>query len=164
MRWLGGVSVLALLAWACASEPAAPDPRLEATVLRATDTIRFHAKAAAYRCHDGRGLLIEAVGYATGVLVWLRGGTDSATEAFPVLGMRDTVTKRGAIVAVRFAAQAVPHTVSLDSGSVVVKDPGSARRVEINGSGLDINGGSRPVLRATFSALPAPTDSASCAR
>ena len=164
MRWLGGVSVLALLIWACASDSAAPDPRLEATVLRATDTIRFHAKAVVYHCQGGRGSLIEAVGYASGVLVWLRGSIDSASGSFPVLGMRDTVTKRGAIVAVRFAAQAVPHTVSLDSGSVVVKDSGSARRVEINGSGLDINGGTRSALRATFSALPAPTDSTSCSR
>jgi hypothetical protein len=164
MRGLCGCAVLALFTWACASEPSGPAPRLEATVMRATDTIRFHARAAAYRCKDGRGLLFEAVSHASGVLVWLRGAPDSTTGSYAVLGTRDSVTRRGAIVAVRFAAQAVPHTVSLDSGTVVVSDSGDARRIAISGSGLDLNGGTRPALRATFTALPAPTDSAPCAR
>lgn len=153
---------MVLLACACEAAPTAPSGELEAQILRSADTIRFQAKAVAYRCQQGRGTLIEAINYASGVLVWLRGAHDSATGSFPVVGMRDTATTRGATVAVRFDAQSVPHTFSLDSGSVVVTDSGGARRVEITGSGLDVNGGTRPALRATSRALPVPSDSAPC--
>ena len=163
MKSLSGLTLLVLLALTCVAEPAAPSAQLEAEVLRTADTIRFRAKAAAYRCQASRGTLFEGISFASGVLVWLRGANDSATGAYPVRGMRDTVTRRGATVAVRFAAQSVPHTVSLDSGTVLVTDSAGSRWVDITGSGLDLNGGTRPRLRATFRAMPSLlTDSAAC--
>jgi len=160
---LATVACTTTLGWiGCTSEPAAPLPHVQAAILRASDTVRFRAPAAAHHCRGAGGVLLEALGRGSGVLVWLRGAKDTIAGSFPVVGVRDTVTRRAAVVAVRYVAQAVPHTLALDSGTVVVADSGGVRRLQITGSGVDLGGGSRPAVRVTFEALPHPTDSASC--
>lgn len=161
------ITVVALAAGgaACTGEPVAP-PQVDAAIVRSTDTIRFKAPAVLYRCAGGVDLLLEAVARGNGVLVWLR-LRDSLAPTVPIIGMRDTVTRPGAVVAVRYSHESVTHTVSLDSGTVTVSDSGDggARRLAVAGSGLDVGFGVRAGVAATFGALPATADStALCTR
>jgi hypothetical protein len=148
------------IATACDSDAVAPTAR--AAILRPTDTTRFEAAVTARRCEDGKGLTFEALRGAQGMLVWLRDPGDSFTGSFSMLGMKDTVTRRGAVVSVRFLFQTIPHMFALDSGAVVVDDSAGRRRLTILGSGLDMPGASRATVDAAFHALPSPTDSVSC--
>jgi hypothetical protein len=163
-----GLATAWLAAAACTSEPVAPPPSVKAAVLRTTDTVHFEARAAVYRCEGAKGVLFEAIGAGSGLLVWVRDPRDSIVDTFAVIGVRDSLTRRGAVVAVRYVAEAVPYTVSLDSGTVVVAraDSGGARGagVTIRGSGLDVRGGVRTAVDASFDALPPPIDSTACSR
>jgi hypothetical protein len=157
--------VLALAASlaACGGEPAAA-AQVEAVVARSADTIRFQAPAVLYRCAHTADLVLEGVRFGNGVLVWLRLG-DSLVREFPIIGVRDTITRPGAVVAVRYSHEAVGHTLSLDSGMVVFTDTGAARRLAVTGSGLDVELGARSGVAATFGDVPeAPDSTTSCAR
>jgi len=163
MRRVGAsLGVLAVLA--CPGEPAAPPPLLQASILRASDTVRFEAPAAAHRCSEGKGIVIDAAGRGNGLLIWLADTSNTWKGSFPVVGVHDTVTKHRAVVSVRFIASAVAHTLSLDSGTVMVRDSAGGLQIGVTGAGLDLNGGARPHVKATFRALRPPADSASCVR
>lgn len=166
MRRVAAAAAVALVLAACPAEPVAPAPSVKAAVLRAADTVRFEARAVAHRCAGGRGVLFEAVGAGNGVLVWLRDPRDSMLDTFPVVGARDSVTYRGAVVALRFVVHSVVHSVALDSGVVVVARPDStgARALRLLGSGLDVAGGARAGLDASFDALASAADSTACDR
>lgn len=122
------------------------------------DTVRFEGPAAAHHCQAGRGVLFDGLKDGNGILIWLRPG-DSA-GVYPVLGVRDTITVRGAIVAVRYMTGDVSHGLSLDSGSVTVA--GARGGLEVRGSGLETPGALRPFVAVDFTPLPRPTDSLSC--
>jgi len=157
------VLAVAVVCAACAGEPAAPS-RVDAAITRPTDTIRFQAPAALYRCDGAPDLLLEAVRYGNGVLVWLR-SRDSLAREFPIIGVQDTITRPGAVVAVRYHHEAVPHSLALDSGTVSWTDSGAVRRIAVTGSGLDVGFGVRAGLTATFGGVPpAPESTVSCAR
>lgn len=132
---------------------------MRATIVRLQlDTVLFEGPAAAHHCQSDRGVLLDALKDGNGVLIWLRPG-DSA-GLYPVLGVRDTITPRGAIVAVRYMTGDVSHGLSLDSGTVTVA--GDHRGLEVRGSGLETPGALRPFVALDFTPLPRPTDSASC--
>src|SRR5439155_26850084 len=123
--------VLALLGAACgsASEQAG---RVHARVIRPPkDTIRFEAPARARRCSAGPGsvgMLLQGSTGGNGVILWLRagrGGGDSlAAGPWPLLQRGDTVSPRGATVAVRYMLNEVAHGLPLDSGAVEVRQTG----------------------------------------
>jgi hypothetical protein len=114
-------------------------------------------------------LLFEAVGGGNGLLVWLRGWAADSTASgdFPILGVRDTVSKRGAVVAVRYLTGELAHGYSLDSGSVGVTASPGRFALRVSGSGLETPGAFRPLLDASLDSVAldgAPTagDSVSC--
>jgi hypothetical protein len=146
---------------ACRREPA-PLPQVRAAILRPSDTLQFEAPARAYRCDGSSDLMIEAVQSNHGVLVWLR-LVDTVPSVLPIIGARDTITRPAAVVTARFAHQAVPHTLGLDSGAVTVSDS-AGRRVTVAGSGLDAAFAVRAGLRATFDPLPAAPESTRACR
>jgi hypothetical protein len=98
------------------------------------------------------------------VLVWLQ-FRDSLVREIPIIGVRDTITRPSAVVAVRYSYQSVTHTVALDSGTVTVNDSGMTRRVVVAGTGLDVGFGVRARVKATFADLPVtPESTTSCVR
>jgi hypothetical protein len=117
--------------------------------------------AVAHRCEDGRSLLFEGAGErGNGVLVLLRYGDSIAPGSFPVFAPSDSLTPRGAAVAVRYMKGDVAYGLALDSGAVeltAVSDPLDAR---VRGSGLET--AVRIVLDAEFTGLPAATDTVPC--
>ena len=155
------IGVMAALA-ACAESPAAPRSEVQVTVMRQTDTIRFSAPVTVARCAGRPGVLVEAIESSSGVLVWLRTADSTMAGTYRVVGMRDTISRPAAVVSVRFLSESVPYTVSLDSGTVATEDSAGALRLRVQGSGLDVRGGTRPGVDAIFDALQAPNDSVTC--
>lgn len=156
------MGALAALA-ACEESPAGPRSAVQVTVMRQADTIRFSAPVSVARCAGAPGVLVEAIEGSSGVLVWLRTTDSTRAGAYGVVGMRDTISRPAAVVSVRFLSESVPYTVSLDSGTVEAEDSAGAVRLRVQGSGLDVRGGTRPGVDAIFDALPTPSDSVTCA-
>ena len=162
--------ILALAA-ACGGDES---PSLRATVVRPPhDTIYFAVPAVAHRCNDGggegRSLLVQGADErGNGALVRLRYGDSLATGPVPLIALGDSITPRGANVAVRYMKGDVAHGFSLDSGAV---DPtatgesrggGAALAARVRGSGLE--GGVRVAAEVTYAGVPRPgaADSVSC--
>jgi hypothetical protein len=146
---------------ACPGETAAPS-LLEAAITRRDDTVRFQAPVVVYRCDSTADLLLEGARAGNGVLVWLR-VRDSLARELPIVGVRDTITRPAAVVAVRYSSQQVLHTLSLDSGRVTVHDSGGARHVAVAGSGTELQFGVRSGIAASFTQVRREPDStASC--
>ena len=153
---------------ACRGETVAP-ALLDATIARRTDTLRFQTRVVVYQCDSTADLLVEGAGAGNGVLVWLRprdslGGAGGARGArgesqLPIVGLRDTITRPAAVVAVRYNSQQVLHPLSLDSGSVSVLDSGGGRRVAVTGSGVELQFGMRSSVAASFTGLRLVPDS-----
>lgn len=160
MTRLAGALVWAAALAACRAAPA--PLQVAATIIRPADTLQFAAPARLFGCDSSPDVLIEAVRSNHGVLVWLR--ADSLGGELPIIGVRDSITRPGAVVTARFSHQAVPHTLALDSGTVTVTDSGG-RRVSVHGSGLDAGFAIRARLVARFDPFPAGPDSTrSCRR
>ena len=125
------------------------------------DSVRFVTSASLRRCGGGRGFILEGEVRGNGVLVWLRPGDSLVQGRYPILLRGDTVTPRGAVVAVRFMTAELAHGVVLDSGSVTVTvsgDSGAGRRpvaADVVGGGLETVGARRVRVEAAF-ATPAP--------
>ena len=119
-------------------------------------------------CRAPRAALVfEAVSGGNGLLVLLRAPDSAASGDFPVLGVRDTVTVRGAVVAVRYMTGEMPHGYALDSGSVSVTESPGSFGLRVLGSGLETPGAIRPFLDATFEGVvrntaPTPGDTVPC--
>jgi hypothetical protein len=143
-----------------AGEPA----RLHATVMRPLfDTLHFAVPAAAHHCAGGRALLLEAASeQGNGVLVLLRYSDSLAVGPVPLIALGDSVTPRGANVAVRYMKGDIAHGVSLDSGAVDVTATGDALAGRVRGSGLDA--GQRIGVEAAYAGVrrPSPGDTVPC--
>jgi hypothetical protein len=99
-----------------------------------------------------------------GVVVWLRGsGADSLGGGpWPLLQRSDTVSPRGATVAVRYMMGDVAHGLPLDSGAVEVRKTGGVVTVVARGTGMETAAAGRVGLDASFDAVPLETDTVSC--
>lgn len=143
-----------------AGEPA----RLQATVIRPLfDTLQFAVPAAAHHCTGGRALLLEAANeQGNGVLVLLRYRDSLAVGPMPLIALGDSVTPRGANVAVRYMKGDIAHGVSLDSGAVDLRATGDVLAARVRGSGLEA--GQRVALDATYAGVrrPSPGDTVPC--
>ena len=142
---------------ACNGETAASS-LVAATIIRRADTVRFEVPLTVYRCDSASDFLLQAVQSGNGILMWLR-PSDSLAGELPILGVRDTITRPGAVVAIRYYQESVVHSFALDSGSVSVVDSGSARRVAVTGSGMEVALGARQGVVVTIAALPEPAES-----
>jgi len=138
--------------------------RLHATVMRPLfDTLHFAVPAAAHHCAGGRALLLEAASeQGNGVLVLLRYSDSLAVGPVPLIALGDSVTPRGANVAVRYMKGDIAHGVSLDSGAVDVTATGDALAGRVRGSGLDA--GQRIGVEAAYAGVrrPSPGDTVPC--
>jgi len=156
-----------LLGAACGNAPEQAG-RVRALVARPPkDTIRFEAPARAQRCSGGTvrgGLLLQGSSEGNGVVVWLRAtAADSlAGGTWPLLQRGDTVSPRGATVGVRYLFHEVAHGLSLDSGSIEVRETTHALTVVARGTGLETMAAGRVALEASFDAVPLETDTVSC--
>ena len=142
--------------------------RVRAIVARPpNDTIRFEAPARARHCSLGTGrggLLLQGSSEGNGVVVWLRGsGADSlAGRPGPLLQRGDTVSPRGAMVGVRYMFHEVAHGLSLDSGTVDLREAAHVFTVLARGTGLETMAAGRVALEASFDAVVLEPDSVSC--
>ncbi|HEV8264311.1 MAG TPA: hypothetical protein VGQ06_05125 [Gemmatimonadales bacterium] len=145
--------------------------RLRATVVHPPpssavppDTIRFAVPAVAHRCGHGRSLLLEGAGErGNGVLVLLRYGDSLTPGVFPVIALGDSLTLRGAAVAVRYMIRDVAHGLALDSGTVELRDLRGARdsvAARVGGAGLE--SAVRVTLEAEYAAVPFAADTVPC--
>jgi hypothetical protein len=74
----------------------------------------------------------------------------------------DTVSPRGATMAVRFMEGDVAHGLALDSGTATLSGTRSLLTVSASGAGLEPGIGGRAALQATFDAVPIAADTVSC--
>jgi hypothetical protein len=131
------------------------------------DTLRIDAPARAVRCTGpraqvGGGLLLQGVNGGAGVVVWLRSPDPIAVGAWPLLPRGDTLTPRGATVAVRFMMGDITHGAPLDSGTVWVTRADSAVALVARGTGSETLSATRMVVEATFDAVRVGADTAAC--
>jgi hypothetical protein len=143
-----------------AGEPA----RLQATVARPLfDTLHFAVPAAAHHCAGRKALLLEAANeQGNGVLVLLRYGDSLGVGPVPLIALGDSITPRGANVAVRYMKGDIAHGVSLDSGVVDLTAAGDVLAARVRGSGLET--GQRIFVDATYAGVrrPSPGDTVPC--
>ena len=140
---------------------------MHALVTRAPkDTVRFDAPARASRCGGAptSGVLLQGAEGGNGVVAWLRGLDSSLTGSWPLLQRGDTVSPRGATVAVRFMVGDIAHGAPLDSGAVQVRERAGVLNVVARGAGLETAGAARVSLEATFEAVPLGADTVPCRR
>ena len=142
---------------ACNGETAASS-LVAASIIRRADTVQFEVPLTVYRCDSTADFLLQGIQSGNGVMLWMRPG-DSPVGEFPIVGVRDTITRPGAVVAIRYYHEAVVHSFTLDSGSVSVADSGTARQLSVTGSGMEISLGIRSRLAARIAALPTPAES-----
>ena len=133
------------------------------------DSIRFETPASLRRCGAARGFVFEGELRGNGVLLWLRGDTSLRGGRYPVLPRGDTLTPRGAVVAVRFMIGDMAHGLTLDSGWVTVATGGGEAEqrgasAAVAGAGLEATAGRRVGVAAEFTnTTPASAgDSARC--
>jgi hypothetical protein len=127
------------------------------------DTVRFEVPARARRCSGGRGgVLLQGASGGNGVAVWLRSPDSIASGPWPLLQRGDTVTRRGAIVGVRYNVGDYAHGAPLDSGAVRVTRTGGVLTLVARGGGLDGAAHGRLSVEATFAAVPLEADTVSC--
>ncbi len=129
--------------------------------------MRFEASASLRRCGDAGGFVLEGALRGNGVLVWLRGrGGDSLPRGrYPVLSRGDTLTPRGAVVAVRFMTGDLAHGLVLDSGVVTVtagQARGSGVSAAVRGAGLESAEGRRVGVEVEFAKTRLAADGARC--
>jgi hypothetical protein len=138
---------------------------LRALVVRLPkDTVRFAASATARGCvgGPGRGVVLQGASGGNGVLLWLRARDSLGPGEWPVLQRVDSTTPRGAVAGARFMIHEVAHGVPLDSGAATVTRWGPAVTARLRASGLELAGGSRVVVDATFLEVPLGPDTVSC--
>jgi hypothetical protein len=138
--------------------------RLQATIARPLfDTLHFALPAAAHHCKGRRALLLEAATeQGNGVLVLLRYGDSLAVGPVPLIALGDSITPRGANVAVRYMKGDIAHGVSLDSGVVDLTATGDVLAARVRGAGLET--GQRIFVDATYGGVrrPSPGDTVPC--
>jgi hypothetical protein len=153
--------VILALAVACGGDRS---PSLRATVLRPQhDSVSFAVPAVARACSDARSLLLEGADeHGNGVLVRLRYGDSLVPGPFPLIALGDSITPRGASVAVRYMKGDVAHGLALDSGAVDLTTTGDALTARLHGSGLE--GGVRVATDAAYVGVrrPSSADTISC--
>ena len=131
------------------------------------DTTRFEAPARASRCSGGGGsraggVILRGSRAGNGAVAWLRTVDTVASGAWPLLQRGDTVSLRGATVAVRYMVKEMAHGFTLDSGSVAVRRNGRVLTVVARGVGLESAITGRVWLEASFDAVPIGADTVPC--
>ena len=125
------------------------------------DTIRFEAPAAMLRCSGGTAVLLQGADQrGSGVLTRLRYHDSLVAGAFPLIALGDSITPRGANVAVRYMKGEVAHGLALDSGAVDLTKAGDAVAARVRGSGLE--GSVRVAVDASYAPMPLSADTTPC--
>jgi hypothetical protein len=131
------------------------------------DTLRIDAPVHGFRCTGphaqiGGGLVLQGVNGGNGVVVWLRTADSITQGAWPLLQRGDTLSPRGATVAVRFMTGEAAHGAPLDSGTVWVTRADSAVALVARGTGNEAFTSMHMAVEATFDAVPVGSDTVSC--
>jgi hypothetical protein len=152
----------AACSWAPAERGDDEPLRLHAQVVRSEgDTVRWATPAVARRCRDGRSLLLEAANeQGSGVLVLVRYGDSLDAGPFPLLLLGDSLSPRGAAVAVRYMTNDVSRGFALDSGRVELRPGPDALGARVRGTGLE--GTVRVTVDAEYDGVPLASDSVPC--
>jgi hypothetical protein len=125
------------------------------------DTVRWAAPAVARPCRDGRSLLLEGASErGDGVLVLVRYGDTLDAGPFPLLLLGDSLSPRGAAVAVRYMTNDVSHGFTLDSGVVELRPARDAFGARVHGTGVD--NAVQVELDAEYAGVPLTSDSVPC--
>jgi hypothetical protein len=125
------------------------------------DTVRFATPAVARPCRGGRSLLLEGASeLGQGVLVLIRYGDALDAGPYPLLLLGDSISPRGADVAVRYVTGEQSHGFALDSGTVELRPGRDSVGARVLGTGLE--GRARVALDAEYSGLPFAADSVPC--
>jgi len=156
-------ALLALvMAAACGCRPAEPGRLSARVILQPHDTVEFSTEATGRSCDEGRGVVLEGIAGANGVLLWLHSSDSLVQGEYRVLARGDTITPRGTVGAVRYITQNSDRGVTLDSGAVTVSAAPGRKDVRVRGSGIDPSAGQRVVLDASFGAVPIAADTVTC--
>lgn len=153
--------LLAVMAFG-ACQGGAPDSAAHARVFRGPkDSTAFAAADVAHLCR-GSGVLFDAVEGPNGVLAWVKSPSPLTLGTYPLLGRGDSVTPRGAVVAVRFILHDVAHGFSVDSGSLTLTAAGPRYGARIQGSGTDLGLASKSSVDITIDAITPRSDTLVC--
>lgn len=100
-------------------------------------------------------MLLEAADHhGNGMLALLRYGDSLRPGPVQLIALGDSLTPRGANVAVRYMKTDVAYGLSLDSGSVEVTAAGDVIDLHVRGSGLE--SGTRVAVDAVYRGVPRP--------
>jgi hypothetical protein len=125
------------------------------------DTVRFATPAVARPCRGGRSLLLEGASeLGQGVLVLVRFGDSLDSGTIPLVLLGDTITPRGADVAVRYMMEDASHGFALDSGGVELRPTRDSVGARVHGTGLE--NGMPMALEAEYAAVPFAADTVPC--
>lgn len=124
--------------------------------------VELAVPARVHPCTEGDGHVMTGTADLQGMLVWLVPGGGPDTGAFTVNRGVDSVPGRHARVSLRYLAGDVPHTLALDSGTVLVRLDGPNLAGSVGGSGLDAADGVRPLVQAAFQGVRVMPDSEPC--
>lgn len=128
-------------------------PTKDSTVFTATDV--------AHLCRRG-GILFDAVNGANGVLAWVKSPAPLTAGSFPLLGRGDSITPRGALVAVRFIWHDVAHGFPVDSGVLTLSAVGASYQGRIQGSGTDLGSATRGTVDITIDSIAPRPETLAC--
>jgi hypothetical protein len=159
---LAALASAGALGGACGNAPQ-PSGTVRALVTRlGKDSMRFTTPATARRCAHGGGVVLQGATGGNGAIAWLRTPDSLAAGSWVLLQRGDTVSRRGATLAVRWVAGDIARGAALDSGRVAVVRTARDITVRASGSGLEASIG-RVMLEATFAAVPLVPDTVTCA-
>jgi hypothetical protein len=126
------------------------------------DTVRFSAEARASRCARGGGVVLQGATGGNGAMAWLRTPDSVASGPWPLLQRGDTVSPRGATIAVRYVQGDIAHGAAFDSGNVVVTRTDHTVTLHASGGGLEASLG-RIALQVSFDGVTVGADTVACA-
>jgi len=123
----------------------------------------FDATATARLCRGGHGVLLEGVNGGNGLLVWIRSPGPVAAGTYPVVPRGDSISPRGAVIAVRYLVHEAPHGFAADTGGVTLLAAGPAYAARLHGRGIEVSAATSPTVDAEIHGALVEGDSIVCA-
>ena len=126
------------------------------------DSVRFELPLAVNQCGSGRGLLFHGAARGQGILAWVRAAGAIDTGSYPLLTRGDSVTPRGATVAIRYVTADISHGLIVDNGLLQIaaaRPPISAR---VRGVGLEPKEAEQFEVEITVSGVVSMGDTVTC--
>jgi len=126
------------------------------------DSVRFDLPLAVNQCGSGRGWLFHGAARGQGVLAWVRAAGAIDTGSYPLITRGDSVTPRGATVAIRYVTGDISHGLIVDTGMLQISAARPPINARVRGVGLEPKEAEQFEVEVTVSGVPAVGDTVTC--